>query len=201
MDLKHCVSIGTILAYMTLRVTSLHTRFQRCQNRCIGQNIFGSRKRQGTGISGVVFDPALNRRRYHRGFHGFYWHHYAYFLNNNDVTTQGENESIRFFRDADKEGVWASTGWQKELANTHTHGWWGRDGGEAAWKLIQTCGHRLRGCFGSPRTILTCVVRREHKEKRFHHGGPSPTENPWLELGCPRHFLSPSVVSGRWGYT
>lgn len=78
--IKHCVSIGTILAYMTLRVTSLHTRFQRRQNRCIGQNIFGSRKWQGTGISGVVFDPALNHRRYHRGFHGFYWHHYAYFL-------------------------------------------------------------------------------------------------------------------------
>ena len=67
--------------------------------------------------------------------------------------------------------------------------------------LIQRCGHRLRGCFGSPKTVLTCEVRREHKEKRLHHGGHSPTENPWLELGCPKHFLSPSVASGRCGCT
>ena len=33
--------------------------------------------------------------------------------------------------------------------------------------LIQRCGHRLRGCFGSPRTVLTCAVRREHRRRGY----------------------------------
>lgn len=53
----------------------------------------------------MLFDPALNLRSYREGSlvsTGTIMH---MFLNNNDVTSQGEDESIRLFRDAEKKAV------------------------------------------------------------------------------------------------